>query len=123
MKALLLGDISPTAASAEAFDRGDRESLFHDVLPLFENKDFVLCNLECAVTEEEKGIEKYGPCLKAPLGTAPLLKALGVTHASLSNNHVFVSEKKASPTPKRRLRPSASPIPVSVKTQRTHAVT
>ena len=103
MKALLLGDISPTAASAAAFDAGDEESLFHDVLPLFENRDFILCNLECAVTAEEKGIEKYGPCLKAPLGTAALLKKIGVTHAGLSNNHVFDFGKKGLADTKKAL--------------------
>lgn len=89
MKTLLLGDVCPTEYTAPLFDKGDIKTLFNDVASLFEGNDVNLINLECAITESENRIEKFGPNLKAPLGTAATLKALGVTHAGLSNNHIF----------------------------------
>ena len=56
---------------------------------MFEDKDFVFANIECAITESENAIKKCGPNLKAPIATAEMLKELGVTLCGLSNNHVF----------------------------------
>lgn len=89
MKGLLLGDVCPTDFSAQLFDKGDIDTLFNDVASLFCGNDFNIINLECAITESENRIEKFGPNLKAPLGTADTLKKVGVTHAGLSNNHIF----------------------------------
>ena len=89
MKGLLLGDVCPTDFSSQLFDKGNVDTLFNDVASLFCGNDFNIINLECAITESENRIEKFGPNLKAPLGTADTLKALGVTHAGLSNNHIF----------------------------------
>ncbi len=89
MKTLLLGDVCPTVETAPHFAARDIPLLFGDVTALFENKDFTLVNLECAITEHDGAIEKFGPNLKAPRETAALLKSLGVTCCGLSNNHVF----------------------------------
>ena len=89
MKTLLLGDVCPTEFSAPLFDKGDIKNLFNDTVSLFEGNDVNLINLECAITESENKIEKFGPNLKAPFGTADTLKKLGVTHVGLSNNHIF----------------------------------
>ena len=89
MKALLLGDVSPTSTSAPYFKKKDIPTLFGDTVELFKDKDFILVNLECALTEHDTPIMKFGPPLKAPAETAEVLKDLGVTCAGLSNNHVF----------------------------------
>lgn len=90
MKALLLGDICPKDPRvAELFKAGDINTLFKDTLPLFENKDLIAVNLECAITDREQGIDKHGPCLKAPKETAKLLSDIGVNLVGISNNHVF----------------------------------
>ena len=89
MKLLLLGDISPTATTADLFREKAVERLFGDTLSLFQNTDFHVCNLECAITESEQPIEKFGPPLKAPLETAEVLKTVGIDLCGLSNNHVF----------------------------------
>ncbi len=89
MKLLLLGDVSPTANNAELFCEGDLNILFGDTLSLFEQADFRVCNLECAITEAETGITKFGPCLKAPIKTAEVLRRVGIDLCGLSNNHVF----------------------------------
>lgn len=89
MKTLVLGDISPTVVTAPLFKKEDIGYLFGDTVSLFENKDVVLANLECAITDHEIPIKKYGPPLKAPYETAKVLKKLGVNYIGLSNNHIF----------------------------------
>lgn len=89
MRLLIGGDVVPTATSAEAFRQGDTQALFQDVLPVFASADRVLINLECALTESEAAIPKFGPNLKGPLESAKTLKHAGVTDCSLCNNHTF----------------------------------
>lgn len=89
MKLLLLGDVCPREFSAPYFEKEDVETLFGNVAPLFKESDFAFVNLECAITESENRIPKFGPHLKAPRGTANTLKKLGVDCVGLSNNHVF----------------------------------
>jgi len=89
MKALLLGDVSPTAATNPLFASGDAATLFHDVLPLFAGNDINFINLECAITESDHAIAKFGPNLKAVPNTARVLREIGVNYCGLSNNHIF----------------------------------
>ncbi len=89
MKTLFVGDICPTKYTEEAFAAADMKTLFNDTLSIFKNRDFVFANLECAITESENRIKKFGPNLKAPRNTAKVLKNLGVSVTGLSNNHVF----------------------------------
>ncbi len=89
MKTLFLGDISPTEVTAPLFREKKTAELFQDTQPLYKNRDFVCANLECALTDSDKPIQKFGPALKAPRETAVVLKEIGVTLCGLSNNHVF----------------------------------
>ena len=89
MKTLFVGDICPTDGTAPYFENGDTKTLFSDTIDIFRDRDFVFANLECAITESENEITKFGPNLKAPLNTAKVLAAIGVTVAGISNNHVF----------------------------------
>ena len=89
MKALLLGDVSPTSRTGPLFRNRDKKRLFGDTSVLFEGNDINFVNLECALTESEHEIPKIGPALKAPIETAEVLRDLGVTVCGLSNNHIF----------------------------------
>jgi len=89
MKTLLLGDICPTVLTAPLFRAKDVDALFGDTRALFDASDFSFINLECAITERDCAIEKFGPALKAPFATAQLLAELGVDCCGLSNNHFF----------------------------------
>ena len=89
MKTLLLGDICPTIQTKNDFATANVDSLFSDAIRLFRSVDFSFVNLECAITESENRIEKFGPNLKAPYGTEKVLSALGVSLVGLSNNHIF----------------------------------
>ena len=89
MKTLILGDVSPTKDTAELFRKKDINTLFNDVLPVMKDSEFTFVNLECALTESDGKIRKFGPHLKAPTETAEVLKEVGVTVCGLSNNHIF----------------------------------
>lgn len=89
MKTLLLGDLSPTVLTNPLFEKQDIHALFNDTVQLFQGNDVNFVNLECALTESDEDIEKYGPPLKATDKVADTLKQLGVNYCGLSNNHIF----------------------------------
>lgn len=89
MKTLLLGDLSPTVFTNPIFKEKNLDVLFGDSLGLFENKDIIFVNLECALTDSTAAIDKFGPNLKACRETADVMKMLGVNLVGISNNHVF----------------------------------
>ncbi len=89
MKITIGGDICIMSDCYKDFADGKGEKTFNDVCDVFSSADFTVVNLECAITESENAIKKIGPNLKAPLGTGASLKKAGITHASLSNNHIF----------------------------------
>lgn len=90
MKILIGGDIVPKADEVkQLFIDGETRALFGDVCDLIKSADRTIINLECALTNSDNEIPKFGPCLKADPRTADTLKKLGVTDVALSNNHVF----------------------------------
>ena len=89
MKTLLLGDICAGPKNAHLFEIGDLQLLFNDTLPVFKGNDIMFVNLECAITESNNAIKKFGPNLKVPKETATVLKNIGTTLCGLSNNHIF----------------------------------
>lgn len=89
MKALLLGDVSPTQSNRELFQTGDIGTLFTDTLSLFEGNDINFVNIECALTDTESPITKIGPAIGAPTNTAKVLHQVGVNYCGISNNHFF----------------------------------
>lgn len=89
MKILLLGDVSATDLTTPFFKAKDVKTLFADTKTLFDASDFSVVNLECAITDSENEIKKFGPNLKTPYETAFVLKELGVDCCGLSNNHIF----------------------------------
>lgn len=89
MKILFGGDICPTDDYRKLFDDETGISLFHDVKNMVEGVDYVVCNFECPATNETKPIKKCGPSLKAKPQDLKMLKSVGVSAISLSNNHVL----------------------------------
>ncbi len=89
MKALLLGDLSPTDVTNPLFKKKETERLFTDTLPVFQENDISFVNLECVLTMSEKEIEKFGPALKACFEVADVLSEIGINCCGLSNNHFF----------------------------------
>ena len=89
MKTLLLGDICATAKTEPLYREKNIPALFGNTVSLFKDKDLVFANIECAISESENRIAKFGPNIKSPTPTAEMLKELGVTVCGLSNNHIF----------------------------------
>ena len=89
MITLWLGDLSPTAVTNPLFESKNVDALFSDIVSSFQGNDIHFVNLECALTESENTIEKFGPHLKASANTAETLKLLGVNYCGISNNHFF----------------------------------
>ena len=58
MKTLLLGDLSPTEVTSPYFKSKDLSMLFNDAISIFENKELVFVNLECALTDHDVAINK-----------------------------------------------------------------
>ncbi len=67
----------------------DAEAVFSDVLPVLKSADAVVVNLECAITDSDHQIKKFGPNIRAPFGTAETLKKAGIDYVGIANNHVF----------------------------------
>lgn len=88
MKITFCGDVSPTYTN-DLFVEGKIEELFYDVPSVFADSDRVVVNLECALTESEYKIKKFGPNLKASAAVATVLRRIGVTDCGISNNHIF----------------------------------
>lgn len=72
-------------------------SVFGDICPVdgikplsvpINEDDFVLGNLECALTDIPKPVKKAGPVLYAPKTFADTLKSWGFNAVSLANNHI-----------------------------------
>lgn len=73
-----------------------RIAVFGDICPV-ENKepfrlsvdaDFVIGNLECALTDQPHPVKKAGPVLYNPTSFAAYLKSFGMSALSLANNHI-----------------------------------
>ena len=79
----------PTEITRPAFDAQDKFALMGDCLDLLRQGDFVVGNLECALTDTNQPIRKCGPNLKGKPEYAQLIRECGFTHLGLSNNHVM----------------------------------
>ncbi len=105
MKALFAGDVCAKADNIkELFKNKDVETLFTNVPTIFKGNDINFINLECALTDSENAIEKFGPNLKSPKETAEVLKGMGVTLCGVSNNHIFDFGKEGWRDTERALR-------------------
>lgn len=89
MKLLIGADLVPTSVTEEAFIKGDTKSLFGDICMVASSADRILVNLECALTNHDGPIKKFGPNIKCSPECVNGIKKLGVTDVALSNNHVF----------------------------------
>ena len=84
----LCGDISITQRNRQLWENTTAQKVFGEVVDLFHSSDRVIVNLECALTEADTAIRKFGPNLKGPAVAADLLKEAGITDCGLSNNHI-----------------------------------
>jgi poly-gamma-glutamate capsule biosynthesis protein CapA/YwtB (metallophosphatase superfamily) len=63
---------------------------FNDLVPVIENCDYAITNLECPIGHHElRPIEKTGPNLLGRPETLRLLKDAGFQLVTLANNHIM----------------------------------
>ena len=95
LKIIMVGDLFPTYRNENEFIKGDIEWLYgKKIINLFKEADFSICNLEGALTNEEKSIKKVGPRIKAVPETIKGIKELGIKCVTLANNHIIDYGKK-----------------------------
>ena len=85
---IICGDLCPTEYTKTYFENNDSNALFNDVLPVFDNADFVFGNLEFVLTDSPKPIKKAGPILYGKTNYIKVLKKAGIQTVSLANNHI-----------------------------------
>lgn len=90
MPTVLIGaDVCPIGGNQPYFERGDAESLFHDLLPEFAAADLVLANLEGPFIERPTPIAKTGPIFGVPGACVHGIKNAGIELLCLANNHIM----------------------------------
>jgi hypothetical protein len=90
MPTILIGaDLCPIEGNQPYFERGDAESLFHDLLPEFAAADLVVANLECPFIEAPSPIAKTGPTFGVPGACVAGLRNAGIALLGLANNHIM----------------------------------
>ena len=85
---MICGDLCPTRDTAILFEKGDVNSLFNNVLNLFNDADLLFGNLEFVLTDNPKPINKSGPNLFASTSYINIIKKAGFNLLSLANNHI-----------------------------------
>ncbi len=83
------GDVYPRGKVAPHFISGNAAEIFNDVLPVLQNADYTVVNLECPLADSETPILKDGANLRAVTKTVNGLKQSGIDAVNLSNNHIF----------------------------------
>lgn len=89
MRILIAADLVPTSVTEKHFEEGNTRALFGDICYLAPQMDRFIVNLECALTNHDGAIKKFGPNIKCTPECVNGIKKLGVTDVCLSNNHVF----------------------------------
>lgn len=85
---VIAGDLFPTQENVNYFSKGDVDSLFgKDIVNLFAQSDYRVCNLEGALTNHPDKIRKTGPVKVAATSAVHAYKKLGIDCCMLANNH------------------------------------
>ena len=88
MKILITGDFCPVCRTEPLLKAGQVDTLFGNFLPIIQNADFAITNLEAPlVSTLASPIFKIGPLLKGLPHTARFLKDAGFHAVTLANNH------------------------------------
>ena len=83
------GDFAPSLRVNEVIKRGNYQSLYNDILPIIQDADIAITNLESPLIEEGHPIKKTGPNLKSPVKSIEALKFAGFDMVTLANNHMM----------------------------------
>lgn len=85
----ILGDICPRWEESNAFDSGNENSVFNEIINLLSDADFVIANLEAPATSTKNKLKKNSINLRTEVSDLELLKKAGINGLSLANNHIL----------------------------------
>lgn len=83
------GDIYPKGQLESLFEHSNISKIFNDILPVIDNADYTVVNLECPLADKDTPILKDGSNLRAVTKTVNGLKKAGIDAINLSNNHIL----------------------------------
>lgn len=83
------GDFAPRMRVNEVIKNSEYQLLFNDIMPLIQDADIAITNLESPLLEKGTPIAKTGPNLKAPIKSIEALKYAGFDMVTLANNHMM----------------------------------
>ncbi|UQB67444.1 CapA family protein [Epilithonimonas zeae] len=83
------GDFCPINRIESLIDKRDYEAVLNDVLPILQNVDLAITNLECPLTDSKTPIKKVGAAIKAKVTSVNLLKIGNFGLVTLANNHIL----------------------------------
>lgn len=83
------GDYAPTLRVNVAIERGDYQSLFNDIIPIINESDIAITNLEFPLIDNGSPIAKTGPNRKSPVKSIEAIKFAGFDMVTMANNHIM----------------------------------
>lgn len=86
---LITGDFCPVNRSGEIIGTTRENNLLNDFISFVRKAGLAVTNLECPLTDQENGIRKVGPLLRAPTSVAKTLAGWGFNLVTLANNHIM----------------------------------
>lgn len=85
---MVCGDWAPIDGHSDMIQQAP-EKLYHDLLPMLQEADLSLVNLECILGSGGKPIQKDGPPMSAPADMVKGLTAVPFDVVCLANNHIM----------------------------------
>jgi len=89
LKVLITGDYCPVNITITNCQNRQFDKIYNDVLPVIQDKDVSIMNLECPLIDIMTPITKSGPILFAPTCCIEGIKYGDFDVAALANNHIL----------------------------------
>ena len=86
---IIMGDICLDSSYTNWRCFNKTEMIFHDILPLMKNADYVIANLEAPATFNNQKLNKNSINLKSDPNILRLMTDCGIRAFSLANNHIL----------------------------------
>jgi hypothetical protein len=85
---IICGDICPTKDTVPFFEQNDTKGMFNDTLPILQDADILIGNMEFVLTDNGLDATKIGPILKGKSSYINIFRDVGFTLLGLANNHI-----------------------------------
>jgi len=83
------GDFAPSLRVSELIQNQEYHKIYNDMLPIIQEADISITNLELPLIDKGTPIDKTGPNLKAPINSIEALKFARFNMVTLANNHIM----------------------------------